>query len=236
MGLVEIKRRSLVNEVSEQLAKAIRSGVDWEGGVLPSERQLAAQFGVSRPVVREATKLLEFQGLVEIRQGLGIRIVDRLYAPLSAATRLLLPDDTERLRQSLDVRMVLEPAIARRAAERVNQDDIARLHERQQVLEQASSLEEAMEADIAFHGELARVSGNEIFGIMLDSIADLGRESRRATMSQVGFDRAIRQHAVVLSALEAKDADAAENAMQVHIQSAISDLLAHFEAGNGQAS
>ena len=236
MGLVEIKRRSLVNEVSEQLAKAIRSGVDWEGGVLPSERQLAAQFGVSRPVVREATKLLEFQGLVEIRQGLGIRIVDRLYAPLSAATRLLLPDDTERLRQSLDVRMVLEPAIARRAAERVNQDDIARLHERQQVLEQASSLEEAMEADIAFHGELARVSGNEIFGIMLDSIADLGRESRRATMSQVGFDRAIRQHAVVLSALEAKDAEAAENAMQVHIQSAISDLLAHFEAGNGQAS
>ncbi len=232
MKIVEVKRHTLVKEVSDQLAQAIRSGFDWVGGVLPSERQLASQFGVSRPVVREATKLLEFQGLVEIRQGLGIRVVDRLYAPLSATAKLLLPDDTERLRQSLDVRMVLEPKIAQRAAERANKESVARLHEIQRSLESASSLEDAMAADIAFHGELARISGNEIFGIMLDSIADLGRDSRRATMSQVGFDRAFRQHADLLNAIECSDASAAEKAMEIHIQSAVEDLLTHFETGD----
>lgn len=232
MKMTEVKRSTLVNEVSNQLAKTIRSGFDWEGGVLPSERQLASQFGVSRPVVREATKLLEFQGLVEIRQGLGIRVVDRLYAPLSATAKLLLPDDTERLRQSLDVRMVLEPEITRRAAERANKDAVSKLRELQRSLETAGSLEDAMEADIAFHGELARISGNEIFGIMLDSIADLGRDSRRATMSQVGFDRAFRQHAVVMNAIECGDASAAEKAMEIHIQAAVEDLLAHFETGD----
>ena len=233
MKLEEVKRHTLVEKVSDQLAKKIRSGFSFTGGVLPSERQLATQFGVSRPVVREATKLLEFQGLVEIRQGLGIRVVNRLYAPLSATAKLLLPDDTERLRQTLDVRMVLEPKIAERAAVRANAEGIARLHTIQRTLEKASTLEEAMEADIAFHSELARISGNEIFGIMLDSIADLGRDSRRATMTQVGFDRAFQQHAVVLNAIECGDARAAEDAMQIHIQSAVNDLLAHFETGDG---
>ena len=233
MKLEEVKRHTLVEKVSDQLAKKIRSGFSFTGGVLPSERQLATQFGVSRPFVREATKLLEFQGLVEIRQGLGIRVVNRLYAPLSATAKLLLPDDTERLRQTLDVRMVLEPKIAERAAVRANAEGIARLHTIQRTLEKASTLEEAMEADIAFHSELARISGNEIFGIMLDSIADLGRDSRRATMTQVGFDRAFQQHAVVLNAIECGDARAAEDAMQIHIQSAVNDLLVHFETGDG---
>ena len=234
MKLVEVKRQSLVKNVSEQLAKAIRSGFDWSEGMLPSERHLASQFGVSRPVIREAMKQLEFQGLVEIRQGLGSRVVNQPFAPLSATAKLLLPDDMERLRQSLDVRMLLEPEIAQRATERVNKEGLTRLHEIQRSLETASSLEEAMEVDIAFHSELARISGNDLFGIILDSIADLGRESRRATMSQVGFDRACRQHAVVLNAIECGDAKAAEKAMQIHIQAAVNDLLAHFKSGDGQ--
>tara|TARA_R110002095_G_scaffold113541_3_gene99140 strand:+ start:1235 stop:1936 length:702 start_codon:yes stop_codon:yes gene_type:complete len=232
MEIVEIKRQTLVKEVSNQLAKAIRNGFTGPDGLLPSERRLAAQFGVSRPVVREATKMLEFQGLVEIHQGLGIRVVDRLYAPLSAAAKLLLPDDMERLRQSLDVRMVLEPEIAKRAAERATEQGIAKLHEIQRLLEAASSLEEAMEADIAFHSHLAEISGNNLFGIMLDSIADLGRESRRATMSEVGFERAFRQHAVLLSAIEKGDVSAAEQAMRDHICAAVHDLIAHLEMGD----
>ena len=94
-----IRKHTLVEEVSDQLAGAIRSGGLVMDGLLPSERHLAEQFGVSRPVVREATKRLELQGLLEVRQGVGIRVVDRLHAPVSAAARLLLPDEAERLRQ-----------------------------------------------------------------------------------------------------------------------------------------
>lgn len=232
MKLAEVKRHSLVEEVSDQLAMSIRNGVTTPDGLLPSERQLASQLGVSRPVIREATKRLELQGLVEIRQGLGIRVVDRLYAPVSAAAKLLLPDDAERLRQSLEVRATLEPEIARRAAERVDREALTRLKEIHRSLEKASALEEAMEADLAFHGELVRISGNEIFGLMLDSIADLGRDSRRATMSQAGYDRAIQQHAAVLRAVERGNANAAEKAMRTHIHTAIDDLPVNLNPKN----
>jgi predicted dehydrogenase len=88
-----------------------------------------------------------------------------------------------------------------------------------------------MEADLAFHREIARVSENEIFGLMLDSIADLGRESRRATMSEAGVGRAVKQHAAVLKAILGGEPKAAEKAMRVHIESAVSDLLAHGGKG-----
>ncbi len=230
MQIAAIKPHTLVHEVSDRLAEAIRNGLTSADGLLPSERQLALRFGVSRPVVREATKRLELQGLLEVRQGIGTRVVDRLHAPVSAAARLLLPDEAERLRQSLEVRLTLEPAIARRAAERAGAPEIARLRELHHALETATGLEEAMEADLAFHRELARISRNEIFGLMLDSIADLGRESRRATMSQAGVDIAVRHHAAVLDAIERHDPDGAEAEMRTHISAAVDDLLTHLES------
>ena len=221
-----IRKHTLVEEVSDQLAGAIRSGGLVMDGLLPSERHLAEQFGVSRPVVREATKRLELQGLVEVRQGVGIRVVDRLHAPVSAAARLLRPDEAERLRQSLEVRLALEPVIARRAAERTGAGGLLELKRLHTALELAPDLASAMECDLAFHRELARLSGNEIFGLMLDSIADLGRESRRATMSEAGVGRAIKQHAAVLASLERHDGAGAEKAMRRHIESAVEDLIA----------
>ena len=222
-----LRKHSLVEEVSDRLAGAIRGGQLALDGLLPSERTLAERFGVSRPVVREATKRLELQGLIEVRQGVGIRVVDRLHAPVSAAAKMLLPEEGERLRQSLEVRLVLEPEIARRAAERAGKGDLATLRKIHAALEDAPDLAAAMEHDLAFHRELARISGNEIFGLMLDSIADLGRGSRRATMSAAGVGRAVKQHAAVLKAIEGGDAASAARAMRKHIETAVSDLTAH---------
>jgi DNA-binding FadR family transcriptional regulator len=222
-----LRKHSLVEEVSDRLAGAIRGGQLALDGLLPSERTLAERFGVSRPVVREATKRLELQGLVEVRQGVGIRVVDRLHTPVSAAARMLLPEEGERLRQSLEVRLVLEPEIARRAAERAGKGDLAILRKIHAGLEDAPDLAAAMEHDLAFHRELARISGNEIFGLMLDSIADLGRGSRRATMSAAGVGRAVKQHAAVFKAIGDGDAATAARAMRKHIETAVSDLSAH---------
>lgn len=230
MELTTIKRHSLVEEVSEQLVRAIRNGLMGPTGLLPSERHLAIQFGVSRPVIREATKRLELQGLVEVRQGSGIRVVDRLHAPVSEAAKLLLPDVRERLRQCVEVRATIEPEIARRAAERATPEDLASLRTVHERLESSNSLEGAMDADVAFHRELARISGNEIFGLMLDSIAEIGRESRRATLTQTGVARALTDHRAILQAVEQANGQAAKSAMRRHIQGATEDLHAYLQS------
>lgn len=234
MEATALRKPSLVENLSDRLAGAIRSGGLAMDGLLPSERRLAEQFGVSRPVVREAMKRLELQGLVAVRQGIGVRVTDRLHAPMTSAARLLLPEEGERLRQALEVRAVLEPEIARRAAERATAVDRKRLETLHSDLERARDLAFAMESDLAFHQEIARISGNEIFGLMLDSITDLGRESRRATMSEAGVGRAVKQHAAVLQAILSGEARAAEKAMRLHIESAVSDLLAHGGKGQGK--
>ena len=107
---------SLVEKVCAQLARIIRRDQQEDDGSLPTERELSAQLGVSRSVVREATTRLESLGLVEIPHGIGIRAVARLHKPLNGSLELLLPDEEERLRQLNETRLALEPESARLAA------------------------------------------------------------------------------------------------------------------------
>lgn len=214
----------------------MRDGLGRETGLLPGERDLAAQLGVSRPVVREAVKRLESQGLLEVRHGVGIRRADRLHLPLNRALGLRVADPDERLRQALEVRRTLEPEVARLAAERLKRRDLQELTRLHGELESAEDLEKAAEADLAFHRAIARSSGNELFGLVLDAIADLGRESRLATMGVVGPGKAVRHHAAILKALSARDGAAAFRAMKKHIDEAVADLTAHSHDHEKDAS
>ena len=81
---------SLVEKVCNQLAQIVRRDRHEDDGWLPTERELSEQLGVSRSVVREATKRLESQGLVEIQHGIGIKAVDKLHKPLNGSLALLI--------------------------------------------------------------------------------------------------------------------------------------------------
>ncbi len=220
---------SLVEDVCDRLIAALPQGLAAANGLLPSERALAEQLGVSRPVVREAVKRLESQGLLEVQHGVGIRQVDRLHLPLNRALALRVDNASARLQQSLEVRRTLEPAVARLAALRLKPADLRELRALHQRLIECQSLEQAAEADMAFHHAIARASGNELFVLVLDSIADLGHESRLATMTQVGVDRAIQQHSAILEALNKHDPQTAFDAMQTHLEQAVIDLTAHLK-------
>jgi len=226
MTLASIQRPStLVEEVCRRLSLVLRrKGADeW----LPPERQLAEQLGVSRTVIREATKRLELQGLVEVKHGVGIRRTGSLHKPLNGSLALLIPDEVERLRQSLEVRLAIEPEIARLAAQRAKPAHLRELRKVHQRLQETADLMEAVEADIDFHRILAKATGNEVFGLILETIADLGRDSRRATISQAGAQRAAKHHEAVLSAIEKHDAESAARAMRIHIEIAVRDFEEH---------
>jgi GntR family transcriptional regulator, transcriptional repressor for pyruvate dehydrogenase complex len=220
---------SLVEDVCDRLIAALPQGLAAANGLLPSERALAEQLGVSRPVVREAVKRLESQGLLEVQHGVGIRQVDRLHLPLNRALAIRVDNANARLQQSLEVRRTMEPAVAQLAALRSKASDLRTLRQLHQQLIACRSLPAAAEADIAFHHAIARASGNELFVLVLDSIADLGRESRLATMTEAGVERAIQHHSEILDALCKHDPQAAFAAMQTHLEQAVTDLSAHLK-------
>lgn len=212
---------SLVEKMCERLAAIVRGA---PGGWLPTERELSAQFGVSRNVVREATKRLEAQGLLEIQHGIGIKAVNRLHRPLSDSLTLLIPDVADRLAQLNETRLSIEPDAAAFAAERATTAQCRELRRIHEELERAPDSDTAIQCDLAFHHAIAEASGNLIYRLVLDSLGELGVASRKLTIGRIGKQTAIEHHEAILTAIEKRDAEAASAAMRTHIFAAGEDM------------
>lgn len=215
---------SLVEKVCQSLAAIARRDRADEENWLPTERELASQLGVSRSVVREATKRLEQQGLLEIRQGLGIRTVNNLHKPLTGALELLVPEETERLRQLIEVRLMVEPENARLAAERATAAQITTLRAVHEQLALAESFEDSVMADMEFHRTIAMLSGNQIAGLLMQSLSELLQASLKHGYKRVTPATAIKQHAAIVKAIEQRDSAAAARTMHRHLITARTDL------------
>lgn len=216
---------SLVAEVCQRLSEVILAQKPEEDASwLPPERSLAEQLGVSRTVVREATKRLEQQGLLQIQHGTGIKIVHHLHRPLSDSLNLLIPEMRNRLRQLHQTRLAIEPEAAALAAEHATEDHLAAIRSASTKLAKAETSEEAIDADLEWHRALAEASGNQIFRLILDSLADLGRESRMRTIGRIGKTPAVEHHAAIQAAVEKGDPKAAAKAMRLHILAALRDM------------
>ena len=227
MNLLSLERpASLVETVCQQLAKLIRGkhSDDDRDRWLPGERSLAEKLGVSRSVVREATKRLEQQGMLEIQHGNGIKIVDRLHRPLNDSLSLLIPDVADRLQQLTETRLSVEPDAAAYAAERATKSQLRELRRLHAELEQAADNETAIQGDLAFHRGIAEASGNLIYRLVLDSLGELGLASRTRTIGRIGKQTAIDHHEAILSAIELREPDAARAAMRRHILAAGEDM------------
>ncbi len=210
---VSLRRGPLVDAICERLARQYRSA-QW----LPPERALSARLGVSRSALREAVQRLEIQGLLEVQHGVGVRVVNKPQAPVGATLARELPDAAERLRQFAEVRLWVEPAIARAAAERAGPPERAALRAAHERLN--ASLDEAVPADLEFHRLLAEFAGNRVLSLMLNSIAGLEAETRRITLEHVGLTEAFAQHARIVEAVEQGDGDGAHAAMLAHVRAA----------------
>ncbi len=215
---------SLVETVCGKLAALARHDLQNDDGWLPTERELSTQLGVSRSVVREAAKRLELQGLIEIRQGSGMKVVDKLHKPLSSALNLLVPDEKRRLAHLTEIRQALEPENARLAATRATAAQKRALRQTQNLLEQTLDFEEQIQADMDFHRLLAEASGNPIAALLMHSLSDLMQASLAHGYRRVTPAQAIKQHSGILQAIEKRDPAAAARAMQRHLLSAFADL------------
>ncbi len=225
MKFTAIRRpSSLVEEVCERLSETIRNTPEEEDFWLPPERVLAEKLGVSRTVVREATKRLEQRGMLDVQHGTGTKVIRRFHQPLSDSLSMLISDVPERLRQLNEVRMAIEPESARLAALHADAEQMKTIEAAHQRLLEAQDGTEAIETDLAWHRAVAQASGNQILRLILDSLGDLGRESRLRTIGRIGKTAAVEQHGQVVDALRRRDPDGAAAAMKHHILNAGRDM------------
>ena len=218
-----IPRRKLYQDVLERLMRRIESGEIRPGDQLPPERELMAQYGVGRPAIREALQAMERSGIVEISHGERARVVvptaQGLIAQIASGARHLLqvePDTLEHLKQA---RIFLEAGTARMAAERATPHDVAALRtciEAQRA--PLPRLDAFLSHDMAFHREVARVSGNPIFPAIVEAIFQWASDYYRPLVRAPGAEMlTLAEHSRLVDAIEAHDPDAAEAAMRAHL-------------------
>jgi len=213
------------DSLSAILEEMILGGAIGNEERLPAERELAQALGVSRTSLREALHELELKGLINRRPGRGTIVVDTGRGTLgeSLLNRLDSPERT--LREVMDLRSVIEPPIAARAAQRRTPQDLERLRGLTAEIETHTEAADVAAIDIRFHEAIGRATHNPLLVRLLGFAAEWIDESRRErVLSSRRRQHSIRAHAEILDAIERRDAAGAFDAMERHISS-VSDLL-----------
>ncbi|MDR3707446.1 MAG: FCD domain-containing protein [Capsulimonadaceae bacterium] len=219
-----LRRAPLVQEVAAALIDQIGSGAIGADGWLPPERSLAAALGVSRNVLREAIRQLQSQGMLESRHGVGVRVVKIPYKPIADAIAHAVPALAERLLELTQIRLMIEPEVARLAARNPSAELIADLTAAQEGLAGSSDAAQAAEFDLTFHRRLAVAANNRTLLLLLNSLAEVGRESRQVTLDKFGIQSAYAQHQEILAHVQAGNPDAAALAMRVNLEATERDV------------
>jgi GntR family transcriptional regulator, transcriptional repressor for pyruvate dehydrogenase complex len=215
-----IRTPRLSDTVAAQLLEAIVAGGLREGDTLPSERELSDQFGVSRTVIREAVRTLATRGVVEAQSGRGVRVIapdpDRVTEAMSLLLRADAALDFNKIHE---VRTMLETFFAGVAAERGTEDDHRELEELLDAWEDATGdVDASSQLDVDFHRAIAKAGRNELFLVLLDSIAGALLENRRATLALEHLHAKVyAEHRGIVVAIKARDPDKARQAMQIHL-------------------
>ncbi len=214
----------------------LSEGVISPGTKLPPERELAAHFQVARSSLRQALKVLEIMGVITQKVG------DGSYLNRDASTVLAVPmeflfllDDTS-VQELTELRFMIEPALAAKAAERANSDDIALLRRSVADLE-SSELDRVklVAADLLFHRAIFQASGNRLTGRLFHTIHRAMLNMIMVTSQLVELEHTVAFHKPILAAIEARDPALAAKLMTAHLLDATELLSIGREQEAGQA-
>lgn len=218
MPIQAIEAPRLYRQVADQLRQLIDSGEYAVGSRLPTERELAEQFGLSRPTVREALIALEVEGRIRIRVGSGIYVRGKAGAAQPAQ------DNDEGPFELLRAREFIEGAVAAEAALQAKPEDIRKLDD---VLARMKTSDHPSGATIGldreFHTTVAGILGNAVLvrfiGEMFDQRLNPYFERLSSYFENVqSWQTAIEEHIAVRDAIAAGDSDGAKAAMQEHLR------------------
>lgn len=205
-----VQQRKLADQVTQQLQEKISLGELKPGEKIPTEPELMSLFGVGRSTIREAVRVLVKAGLLEVRQGDGTYVMNR--------TPSLEPLE-HRLRRAAilevyEARRILELEMAKLAAQRRSDDDLARMRESLNKRREARRIDDMwayVDSDLAFHLAIAAASKNSVLTDLYGSFSNVLRDALyKLVTDRELYQNQIAIHEQLLEAIERKDAKAAE--------------------------
>jgi GntR family transcriptional regulator, transcriptional repressor for pyruvate dehydrogenase complex len=203
----------------QDLERRILTGEFEAGAKLPSERVLAQQSGLSRPVVREALRRLEERRLITIEPGRGSFVRDEESLDAGRHLDLAYRRHPVTARQLVEARIMIESEAAALAADRATDEDLSAMRWTLDRLDATDSRVERVRYDLGFHLSVIRAAHNPVIEAMFGSIASLAVEQMLRSMT----DKEIRSrshpfHEEAYEAIRGKDVAAARQAMIDHLR------------------
>ena len=228
-----VKRTNLSNMVFEEMKSRIFSGAYEQGAILPTQDDLAKEFGVSRTVMRDAFHKLSSLGLVESQQGRGSFV--RFEGAVSVMSSVLesFNMNAETIQDLMEARYHLEKIIVGLAAERVTEADIAFLKRNVELMDAAviaGDIPSFASIDLEFHEKLGEISHNVVLTRILSMIREMMKNFFDGFSKTPGVaPRAVAYHKEIFSAVSERDVEQAERKMQDHLGDIIANLKKSYD-------
>jgi len=215
--------RSLADTVTDELERLILSGKLKEGEKLPSERELAESFGVSRTVVREGIRILQTRGLLQVRPGIGSIVrsptSDQVIGGISRLIRAKADGVEVSLVSLHEVRTLLEIDITKMAVERATAEDIEGMRRVLSELETLINLPlKFLEKAVEFHRTLAVATHNPLLVVLFDALQEIQYGMRQTLVPEpIEPGKALGAFRQILKGIETGNSANATEAIQQHL-------------------
>ena len=210
---------SLYKQIVELLREQILNGTLKEGDVLPSERELALRFDVSRVPVREALKILEYLGVVRHVRGKGVFVQRADLGHFLSTVGPMMMETPNVLSDLFDIRLILETHAAALAARLCTSDDLAAMEK--DLLEMDEGIRSGQhveEASLNFHSRILTASHNQVLQMVNKFLEQLQHHSRRHSLwNRERQEEALHYHQNIFAKIRARDPEGAANAMRDHL-------------------
>lgn len=223
----QVKLGRLYQQIADRMTADIKRGAYRRGQRMPSERDLADQYKVSRPTIREAIIALELSGLVGVRQGSGVYVTQWTKTNTATEARLIPHLDTGAF-ELTEARRLIEGETAALAATTITNDELRKLSEHYAIMtDKNMHAEEVDRVDRLFHITVAQASQNSALASVVEHLWDLRYSSPlcRAILSRGSVRPVAKEHGRILQALRARDPEQARQAMRTHLGNVIDALL-----------
>lgn len=215
-----VERRGATAKLIAKFKRLISQDVLVPGCKLPPERELAKRFGVNRATLRQVLKVLEIMGVLSQRVGDGTYLNTSAEAILDEPMDFLILMDDISQHELVEARLIVEPELAARAAERATEDDLAALQQAIEALERSRTRQARLKADVAFHECIFRAAGNRVCHLVFAVIHKSIVTSMAMLSGRSDLQSPVTHHKAIYAAIVSRDPEEARRRAHDHLLAA----------------